>query len=45
MKKLFYVLAIAFAASLSFSSCSEEEVVPVVESDTSGGGGSNDKGW
>jgi len=45
MKKLFYVFVIAFAASLTFTSCSEEEIVPVVESDTSGGGASNDKGW
>ncbi|HMP98670.1 MAG TPA: hypothetical protein PKC24_02740 [Cyclobacteriaceae bacterium] len=36
MKKLFYVIAIAFAASLAFTSCSEEEVTPVVQS----GGGS-----
>jgi hypothetical protein len=34
MKKLFYILAICFATSLSITSCTEEEVQP-----TENGGG------
>ena len=39
MKKLFYTLMIAVAASLTISSCTEEEVIPVTEN---GGGGVTD---
>lgn len=42
MKKLFYVIAFAFAASLAFTACSEEEVNPIVESGNGGGGASTD---
>ncbi len=43
MKKLFYVIAIAFAASFAFTSCAEEEVVPVtIGGDSTGGGASTD---
>ncbi|MDH4057627.1 MAG: hypothetical protein OEU76_02630 [Cyclobacteriaceae bacterium] len=41
MKKFMYILAIAFAASISFTACSEEEVTPKSELENGGGTGSD----
>ncbi len=38
MKKLFYIALIAFACSLTITSCTEEEVTP-----TENGGGAGDE--
>jgi hypothetical protein len=40
MKKLIYTLLIAFAASMSFTACTEEEVKP--SSELNGGGHGSD---
>lgn len=40
MKKLFYVLLVAFAASLTITSCTEEQVEP--QSTGSNGGGASE---
>lgn len=37
MKRLFYSLMIALAASLAFTACTEEEVTPSTELDNGGG--------
>lgn len=37
MKKLLYIVALAFATILPFSSCTEDEVTPI-KSDYPGGG-------
>ena len=39
MKKLLYIVMIAVATSLVFSSCTEEEVAPTTELDNGGGAG------
>lgn len=39
MKKMFYVLFIAIAASLAITSCTEETIAPAAEN---GGGGAYD---
>jgi hypothetical protein len=36
MKKIIYILLVAFASSLTFSACTEEEVIPSTE--LNGGG-------
>jgi hypothetical protein len=43
MKKIIYILLVAIATSLSFTSCTEEEVTPNSElrNAASGGGGSD----
>ena len=38
MKKLFYVLLVAFAASLTITSCTEEQVEPQTTGPNAGGG-------
>jgi hypothetical protein len=43
MKKLFYVLLVAFAASLTITSCTEEQVEPQTTTGTGGGGVSEGK--
>ncbi|NJM25722.1 MAG: hypothetical protein HC859_09765 [Bacteroidia bacterium] len=40
MKKLFYILILAFASGLAITSCTEEEVKP--STDNGGGGGQID---
>lgn len=40
MKKLFYILTFALAASLSITACTEEEVKP--QTDLANGGGNAD---
>lgn len=37
MKKLFYVLALAFVTSLTITSCTEEEIKPQTELKNGGG--------
>ncbi|HEY9048405.1 MAG TPA: hypothetical protein VIN08_21005 [Ohtaekwangia sp.] len=39
MKKLFYILLIAFVSSLTITACTEEEVVPTQPTDNGGGSG------
>lgn len=41
MKKLFYILMLAFVTSASFTACSEEEVKPKSELENGGGVGSD----
>jgi hypothetical protein len=43
MKKLFYVLVIAFAASITITSCTEEQVEPSTTTSTLGGNASEGK--
>ena len=38
MKKIIYILLLAFAASLVFTACTEEEVTPTTEVRNGGGG-------
>lgn len=38
MKKLMYIIALAFAASLTITSCTEEEIKPQSETSNNGGG-------
>ena len=40
MKKMFYVLLVAFAASLTITSCTEEQVEPKTDGSTLGGNAS-----
>jgi hypothetical protein len=40
MKKLIYIIVIGLASTITFSSCTEEEVRPV--SSLNGGGGASD---
>jgi hypothetical protein len=40
MKKLFYILLLTVATSMTFSACTEEEITPRTE--TVGGGGGSD---
>jgi hypothetical protein len=40
MKKVIYTILIAVVASLSFSSCTEENIEPKTELDNGGGAGS-----
>jgi hypothetical protein len=40
MRKFIYIALLVITASLSFTSCTEEEVKPQVEISNSGGGGS-----
>lgn len=42
MKKLFYTLMLAFVLTLSFTSCTEEEIAPKPELENGGGSGSID---
>lgn len=42
MKKLFYTLTLAFVLTLSFTSCTEEEIAPKPELENGGGSGSID---
>lgn len=42
MKKIIYVIALAFICAASFTSCTEEEVAPKTELENGGGGQSND---
>lgn len=42
MKKIFYVIAIAFAASLAITSCTEEQVEPQSTGTGSNGGGASE---
>lgn len=44
MKKLIYVLLVAFAASLSITSCTEENVEPQ-STGNNGGGGPSEPNW
>ena len=44
MKKILYIALIAFSASLTFVSCTEEEVTPTTQADNGGGGASDPKG-
>ena len=44
MKKILYVLLIAFSTSVALVSCTEEEVVPTTQGDNGGGGASDPKG-
>lgn len=44
MKKLFYVLLVAFAASLTITSCTEEQVEPQTNQGGAGGGASEETG-
>ncbi|HPM30192.1 MAG TPA: hypothetical protein PLJ60_07625 [Chryseolinea sp.] len=41
MKKIIYTLLVAFACSLAFTSCTEEEVTPTSELSGDGGGASD----
>jgi len=43
MKKIIYIIIIAFVSSSVFSSCTEENVEPQTESDNGGGSGSTGK--
>jgi hypothetical protein len=38
MKKIIYILALAFVCAASFTSCTEEEVKPSTELENGGGG-------
>lgn len=40
MKKILYILLVAFASTITFSSCTEEEITPV--NVRNGGGGISD---
>jgi uncharacterized lipoprotein YehR (DUF1307 family) len=42
MKKIIYITLFALVCSLSFTSCTEEEVTPKVETDNNGGAGGHD---
>jgi hypothetical protein len=42
MKKIIYILLLAFSASISLSACTEEEVAPSTELKRNGGGGESD---
>lgn len=44
MKKLFFVLAVAFAASVTITSCTEENVEPQNTGSNTGGQASEPKG-
>jgi hypothetical protein len=44
MKKLLYIVLFAFASSIAFSSCTEEEVTPTSETNSNGGGASDPLG-
>jgi len=43
MKKLFYILLITFVSSLAFTSCTEEEVKPNLNSGNTSNGSGSDK--
>jgi len=43
MKKLFYILMIAFASAATFTSCTEEEVTPNKTEIPNGSGGAIDR--
>jgi hypothetical protein len=43
MKKIIYILLLAFSASVSLSACTEEEVTPSTELKNGGGGVSDPK--
>ena len=43
MKKIIYILLLAFSASVSLSACTEEEVTPSTELKNGGGGASDPK--
>jgi hypothetical protein len=42
MKKIIYILLLAFSASVSLSACTEEEVTPSTELMRNGGGAPSD---
>lgn len=42
MKKLLYVILLAFVCAGTFTACTEEEVTPTTELENGGGGGSQD---
>ena len=44
MKKIIYILLLAFVCAASFTSCTEEEVAPKSELDNGGGLGSDPVG-
>jgi hypothetical protein len=44
MKKIIYIILLALSASLSITSCTEEEITPLGETKSSGSGGGSDVG-